>query len=87
MTRSGTVAHILNRSWSQRFAPEALKMLHANYLDNEAIDAGAHNSALYSDEQLVLRVTAEDRTRGGQRASIVIRDRLPTPERERPSKS
>ena len=37
------------------------------------------------DEQMVLRVSAEDRTKGGQKASIVIKDRLPTPPRERPS--
>ena len=41
------------------------------------------------DADMVLRVTAEDRTRAHHgahvRASITIHDRLPTPERERPS--
>ena len=37
------------------------------------------------DDAMVLRVTAEDRTRANVRASITIRDRLPTPERERPA--
>jgi molecular chaperone DnaK (HSP70) len=37
------------------------------------------------DEHLTLRVSAEDRTPNGSKASIVIRDRLPTPPRERPT--
>jgi len=37
------------------------------------------------DSSYVLHVTADDRTREGARATIVIRDRLPTPPRERPS--
>ena len=37
------------------------------------------------DQSMVLRVSADDRTRPNHRASIVIKDRLPTPPRERPS--
>ena len=37
------------------------------------------------DEDMVLRVSADDRTRPNHRVGIIIRDRLPTPPRERPS--